>query len=119
MTAPSGGRKRPVTAVQYTFGSEINGMVKDIKEQAFKRIGAEAANVDPDLMADQQEQVMHACDMLGSVAKMMTQAELRRDTQVIGDSLKDTCISQHREISRLKEKVGTSPHPNPGRQSCF
>ena len=105
-TAPPGGRKRPSTAmVTKTFGTEINGMARDIQESAFKNLAKDAAQIDPFVMAEQQEQVMSACDMLGSVAKMMNLAELRRDTRVIGDELKDTCISQHREITQLKEQI--------------
>jgi hypothetical protein len=80
-------------------------MVRDIKDQAYERVGKDAASIDPLMMVKQQEQVLNACDMLGNVAMTMTKAELQRDSKVAADYSKTTSIAQHNEINRLKEQV--------------
>ena len=56
-------------------------------------------------MAQQQTQVMHTCEMLGDIAKLVAQAEQGRNTRVVGDTLKEALVSQQRVANTLKEQI--------------
>ena len=48
---------------------------------------------------------MHTCEMLGDVAALVAKAEQGRNTRVVGDTLKETVVSQQRTVRALKEQL--------------